>query len=222
MAGGRGAFPRPSLAPLSNFSYGQLVAHRRGELLKIPLGRCDDQRVGQRSARWITLNHNERGLNRYADREKKTPANDALRQIYAYAFDHGLIFQTRGTRGLQNVIRLVPAMTTTDEEIDRALSILNDAIGAVVEVCRRRGLRFLPRQATGRLLHGQDAFARERCRVQLACDPNCNLIARVRAGRIFGDPRRQQRTAVVDVGKIDNLHEGFFDLRPNRLLYWAL
>ena len=71
------------------------------------------------------------GIELVTDREKKTPANDALQQIYAYAFEHGLIFQTRGTRGLQNVIRLVPPMTTTDEEIDRALSILNDAISAI-------------------------------------------------------------------------------------------
>jgi len=71
------------------------------------------------------------GIELVTDREKKTPANDALRQIFSYAMDHGLIFQTRGTRGLQNVIRLVPPMTTTDEEIDRALSILNDAFRAV-------------------------------------------------------------------------------------------
>ena len=71
------------------------------------------------------------GIELVTDREKKTPANDALQQIYAYAFARGLIFQTRGTRGLQNVIRLVPPMTTTDTEIDRALSILNDAIAAV-------------------------------------------------------------------------------------------
>ena len=68
------------------------------------------------------------GIELVTDREKKTPANAALKQIADYALKKGLIFQTRGTRGLQNVIRLVPPMTATNEEVDRALSILHDAI----------------------------------------------------------------------------------------------
>ena len=68
------------------------------------------------------------GIELVTDREKKTPANAALKRIANYALKKGLIFQTRGTRGLQNVIRLVPPMTSTDEEVDRALSILHDAI----------------------------------------------------------------------------------------------
>ena len=68
------------------------------------------------------------GIELVTDREKKTPANAALKQIADYALKKGLIFQTRGTRGMQNVIRLVPPMTSTDEEVDRALSILYDAI----------------------------------------------------------------------------------------------
>ena len=68
------------------------------------------------------------GIELVTDREKKAPANAALKQIADYALKKGLIFQTRGTRGMQNVIRLVPPMTSTDEEVDRALSILYDAI----------------------------------------------------------------------------------------------
>ena len=68
------------------------------------------------------------GIELVTDREKKTPANAALKWIANNALKKGLIFQTRGTRGLQNVIRLVPPMTSTDEEVDRALSILHDAI----------------------------------------------------------------------------------------------
>ena len=44
---------------------------------------------------------------------------------------NGLIFQLRGVGDLLNVIRLVPPMTTSDVEIDRALSIMRDAIAAV-------------------------------------------------------------------------------------------
>ena len=73
------------------------------------------------------------GIKLVTDHEKKTPANAALKKIAAYALKKGLIFQTRGTRGLQNVIRLVLPMTSTNEEVDRALSILHDAISGVVK-----------------------------------------------------------------------------------------
>ncbi|MCZ6871948.1 MAG: aspartate aminotransferase family protein [bacterium] len=71
------------------------------------------------------------GIELVTDREKKTPANAELRRISQACLDNGLIFQLRGTQGDLNVIRLVPPMTTTDAEIDRAMSILYDAIKAV-------------------------------------------------------------------------------------------
>ena len=82
------------------------------------------------------------GIELVTDREKKTPANAALKKIDAYALNKGLIFQTRGTRGLQNVIRLVPPMTSTDEEVDRALSIIHDGIRDAV-----KGKTIKPRRA---------------------------------------------------------------------------
>ena len=87
------------------------------------------------------------GIELVNDREKKTPANAALKQIAAYALKKGLIFQTRGTRGLQNVIRLVPPMTSTDEEVDRALSILYDAICDVVKGKAKKRRRKKPSTA---------------------------------------------------------------------------
>jgi 2,2-dialkylglycine decarboxylase (pyruvate) len=71
------------------------------------------------------------GIEFVTDREKKTPANAEVGTIAEYCLDHGLIFQLRGTRGDLNVIRLVPPMTTTEAEVDRAMSILHDAIRAV-------------------------------------------------------------------------------------------
>jgi len=68
------------------------------------------------------------GIEFVTDREKKTPANAATKKIFDFCLKNGLIFQIRGTRGLQNVIRLVPPMTTTKAELDRALSILHDAV----------------------------------------------------------------------------------------------
>ncbi len=71
------------------------------------------------------------GIELVRDRETKAPAEDEAREILNDCLKHGLIFQIRGTRGRQNVIRLVPPMTTTDEELERALSILFDALKAV-------------------------------------------------------------------------------------------
>ena len=77
------------------------------------------------------------GIEFVSDREKKTSANSATRKIFDYCFNKGLIFQIRGTRDLQNVIRLVPPMTTTKPELDRALSILYDAIKNATKLKRR-------------------------------------------------------------------------------------
>jgi 2,2-dialkylglycine decarboxylase (pyruvate) len=71
------------------------------------------------------------GIEFVTDREKKTPANVAVGKIAQSCLDNGLIFQLRGTQGDLNVIRLVPPMTTTEAEVDRAMSILYDAIKAV-------------------------------------------------------------------------------------------
>lgn len=71
------------------------------------------------------------GIELVTDREKKTPANAECARIASYCLEKGLIFQTRGARNLLNVIRLVPPMTTSDAEIDRAMSIIRDALAAV-------------------------------------------------------------------------------------------
>ncbi|MDD9876177.1 MAG: aminotransferase class III-fold pyridoxal phosphate-dependent enzyme [Magnetovibrio sp.] len=78
------------------------------------------------------------GIEFVTDREKKTPANAQTRKIFDHCLKRGLIFQIRGTRGLQNVIRLVPPMTTTKAELDRALSILYDAVKRAAKAKTRR------------------------------------------------------------------------------------
>lgn len=60
-----------------------------------------------------------------------------MRRIAAACERNGLIFQVRGVRGLHNVIRLVPPMTSSDDEIDRAMSILGDAIARAAKALRR-------------------------------------------------------------------------------------
>jgi 2,2-dialkylglycine decarboxylase (pyruvate) len=71
------------------------------------------------------------GIELVTDREKKTPADAAAEQVARACLDAGLIFQLRGYQGTMNIIRLVPPMTTSDQEVDRAMSILFDALRAV-------------------------------------------------------------------------------------------
>ncbi len=81
------------------------------------------------------------GIELVSDRAKKTPANEACKAVERHCLEKGLIFQSRGAGSLANVIRLVPPMTTTNEEVDRAMSILSDALKAVSQ--RARGARAL-------------------------------------------------------------------------------
>ena len=75
------------------------------------------------------------GIELVTDRKKKTPANKETQAIFEHCLDAGLIFQVRGVRKLKNVIRLVPPMTATNAEVDRAMAILHDAFA---KVSRRR------------------------------------------------------------------------------------
>ena len=68
------------------------------------------------------------GIELVTDRLTREPANAQARIIAEHCLQHGLIFQLRGVSGMLNVVRLVPPMTTTDEEIDRAMSILHDGL----------------------------------------------------------------------------------------------
>ena len=78
------------------------------------------------------------GIEFVTDRVKKTPANKEVSAMFEYCLSHGLIFQTRGVRDLKNVIRLVPPMTSTNVEVDRAMSIMYDALSAVTKGRRKK------------------------------------------------------------------------------------
>jgi len=65
------------------------------------------------------------------DRERKIPANEVAAGVESRCLGAGLILQLRGTGpGRKNVLRLVPPMTTTEVEIDRALAILDEVLAA--------------------------------------------------------------------------------------------
>jgi 2,2-dialkylglycine decarboxylase (pyruvate) len=82
------------------------------------------------------------GVELVTDRERKTSANKEAAVVESRCLEAGLILQLRGTGpGRKNVLRLVPPMTTTDAEIDRALSILDDALAGAVGHPPRVGVK---------------------------------------------------------------------------------
>ena len=81
------------------------------------------------------------GIELVTDRARKTPANAETQAVFERCLEAGLIFQVRGVRDLKNVIRLVPPMTSTNAEVDRAMDILYDAMVAVSRGARSNGRR---------------------------------------------------------------------------------
>ena len=88
--------------------------------------------IGDMRGRGVLL-----GVELVTNRLTREPANAQARMVAEHCLQHGLIFQLRGVSGMRNVIRLVPPMTTTDEEIDRAMSILHDALRVASRVDAR-------------------------------------------------------------------------------------
>lgn len=78
------------------------------------------------------------GIELVKDRKSKEPANAETQKIFDYCMDKGLIFQIRGVRDLKNVIRLVPPMTTPKDHVERAMSIMYDAVKSVAKGRRRK------------------------------------------------------------------------------------
>ena len=72
------------------------------------------------------------GIELVAERETRAPANDAARRVLDFCQDAGLLLQLRGTGTNRNVLRLVPPMTSSDEDIDRGIGILDDALRAAL------------------------------------------------------------------------------------------
>ncbi len=83
----------------------------------------DCELIGDIRGRGVLL-----GIELVEERERKTPANTAAQHVLDYCQRAGLILQLRGTQGDRNVLRLVPPMTTSVADVDKALNILSEAI----------------------------------------------------------------------------------------------
>lgn len=71
------------------------------------------------------------GVELVLDRKTREPANAAGQEVVRICQENGLLVQSRGSHGRTNVIRLVPPMTCTNDEIDEGMDILRKAIHSV-------------------------------------------------------------------------------------------
>lgn len=72
------------------------------------------------------------GIEMVTDRQSKEPAPKAVAQLFEETRERGLLIGKGGLYG--NVIRISPPLTVNEEQIDRALEILDHALAAVHEV----------------------------------------------------------------------------------------
>src|SRR6266568_8118487 len=70
-----------------------------------------------------------RAIELVKSRETREPAAEETREITQYCYEHGLITITAGSYG--NVIRMLVPLVITDEQMDEALDVLENAIASV-------------------------------------------------------------------------------------------
>jgi len=68
------------------------------------------------------------GIELVTDRETKAPADELGRRVTARCFELGLHLNVVQLPGLSAVFRIAPPLTVTEDEIDRALDILDTAL----------------------------------------------------------------------------------------------
>jgi 4-aminobutyrate aminotransferase-like enzyme len=68
------------------------------------------------------------GVELVADRESRTPDPDAMQFISAYGLEHELIVIACGPDG--NIIRFIPPLTATADELDAAIDVVDEALTA--------------------------------------------------------------------------------------------
>jgi 2,2-dialkylglycine decarboxylase (pyruvate) len=83
------------------------------------------ERVGDVRGRGLML-----GLEVVQDRATKAPANDYGAAVARRCMELGLSMNIVKLPGMGGVFRIAPPLTVTDAEIDRALAILDEALGA--------------------------------------------------------------------------------------------
>ena len=67
------------------------------------------------------------GLEFVKDRNTKEPYGEIVKKITDYCFKHGVIYLNAGLFG--NVIRFLPPLVITHDQLEYGLKVLEDAIG---------------------------------------------------------------------------------------------
>jgi 4-aminobutyrate aminotransferase-like enzyme len=91
------------------------------------LGRALRARLEELAARHEAVGE-VRGLGPMLAIELTEQSPELAQRVTAAAFDHGLLLLACGLYG--NVLRLLPPLTVTDEELARGLQILEDSLAA--------------------------------------------------------------------------------------------
>ena len=65
----------------------------------------------------------------FADSDRLAPRPDLARKLLAAAMERNLLLLSCGTRG--QVVRIIPPLTTTEDEVDRAVGIIGDGLAAI-------------------------------------------------------------------------------------------
>jgi len=65
----------------------------------------------------------------FADGDRLAPRPDLARELLAAAMERNLLLLSCGTRG--QVVRIIPPLTTTEDEVDRAVGIIGDGLAAI-------------------------------------------------------------------------------------------
>jgi 4-aminobutyrate aminotransferase/(S)-3-amino-2-methylpropionate transaminase len=73
------------------------------------------------------------GLEFVKDRTTKEPYGELVKQITEYCFEHGVIFLSAGLFG--NVVRFLPPLVITKEQLDYGLDVLDKAID--ISLCKQ-------------------------------------------------------------------------------------
>jgi 4-aminobutyrate aminotransferase len=104
------------------------------EALSVPAFRTRAAQVGERLRQRLEeiaarrpLVGEVRGLGAMLALELREQSPDAAKAVTAAALEKGLILLSCGLYG--NVLRLLPPLTATDEELERGLELLDDALG---------------------------------------------------------------------------------------------
>jgi 4-aminobutyrate aminotransferase/(S)-3-amino-2-methylpropionate transaminase len=63
------------------------------------------------------------------DRETKKPAAEEARGLVKYCIDHGVVILVCGT--FNNVIRFLPPLVITDQELNKGLSIVEEGLASL-------------------------------------------------------------------------------------------